>query len=120
MTLRLAAAGDMMIENIFSLGRSPFNKAFELVSEADLFFANLEAPLGTGGYPQEKMFTYRSNPSVVRVLHAVGVDVVSLANNHMLDYGTEVLLQTLRVLSKARIAHVGAGTNIYNVSNLLS
>ena len=114
--MKLAAVGDMMVDHTFSPRRSPFNRAFELVSKADLFFANLEIPLGTRGHPREKMYTYRSDPSVAKVLRTVGVDAVSLANNHMLDYGEEVLLQTLRILTRSRIPHVGAGRNITEAS----
>ena len=112
MTMKLAAVGDVMIDHAFSLRKSPFNRAFDLASTADVFFANLENPLGTKGHPREKMFAFMSNPSLVRILRAAGVDIVSLANNHMLDYGEEVLLQTLRVLAKSRIRCVGAGRNI--------
>lgn len=115
-TLKLAAAGDMLITHVFSPRRSPFNRAFELVHKADLFFANLEIQLGTHGHPQEKMYTYLSDPSVVKVLRGVDVDVVSLANNHMLDYGEEALLQTLRTLKTSKIRHVGAGRNITEAS----
>jgi len=110
--LDLAAAGDMMVDHIFPPNRSPFNRAFELISKADLFFVNLEIPLGTRGHPQEKEITFRSKPSVVQILPRLGVDVVSIANNHMLDYGEESLIQTLETLNKLRIRHVGAGRNL--------
>ncbi len=114
--MRLAAVGDIMIDHSFSPSNPPFNRAFQITSGADLFLANLEIPFGTVGSPKEKMYAYRCEPSVAKVLLALGVDVVSLANNHMLDYGEEVMLQTLGILTRMRIPHVGAGRNMKEAS----
>lgn len=101
-----------MINHEFSPYRGPFSRAFQVLAKADLVFANLENPLGKGGHPREKMYTFRSNPSLAKLVVDSGVDVVTIANNHMLDYGEPVLMETLRTLSKAKIPFVGAGRNI--------
>jgi poly-gamma-glutamate synthesis protein (capsule biosynthesis protein) len=51
----------------------------------------------------------RSNPAAVSALKAAGFDAVSLANNHLMDWGGDALAQTLEVLDAADIAHTGAG-----------
>jgi len=101
-----------MLDHEFSPHRGPFRDAFQVLDKADVVFANLENPLGTGGHPREKMFTFRSNPSLAKTVTDSGVDVVTIANNHMLDYGEGVLMETLRTLSKAKIPFVGAGKNL--------
>jgi len=106
-----------MINHEFSTNRLPFRHAFEVLERSDLVFANLETPLGREGYPREKMFAFMANPALAKVLLSTGVDIVSLANNHMLDYGEKGLLQTLDVLSRIGVPHVGAGRNIQEASN---
>ena len=106
------AVGDFMLDHEFSPHRGPFRAAFQVLDKADVVFANLENPLGRGGHPREKMFTFRSNPSLAKTVRDSGVDVVTIANNHMLDYGEGVLMETLRTLSKAKIPFVGAGKNL--------
>src|SRR5919199_5939976 len=66
-----------------------------LLREADVAFANLETPLTTRGVAQEKLAVLRANPALADDLFAAGVDIVTLANNHLLDYGPEGLLDTL-------------------------
>ena len=112
MSVELVALGDVMIDHHFSLRDWPSSDVFEWVSRGDLVFANLECPLGTKGHPREKMFAFRSSPSIARLLRAMGLHVVSLANNHMLDYGEGALDETLRILTRSRIKYVGAGKNI--------
>jgi len=110
--LKLALVGDFMLGHEFSTRRPPFSKAFQILSKADITFANLENPLGTKGHPREKMFTFRSKPSLVKIVANSGIDVVSIANNHMLDYGEEALLETMQILSKTETPFVGAGRNL--------
>jgi poly-gamma-glutamate capsule biosynthesis protein CapA/YwtB (metallophosphatase superfamily) len=101
-----------MLDHAFSTRQPPYDRTFQVLSRADLVFANLENPLGTRGHPREKLYTFRSNPSLARVLVSAGVDIVTVANNHMLDYGEEALNETLETLSRADIHFVGAGRNI--------
>jgi poly-gamma-glutamate synthesis protein (capsule biosynthesis protein) len=76
----------------------------------DLVLANLETPITTRGLPLKK-FTFRSAPPAAAALRKAGVTLVSLANNHTLDYGRRGLVDTLKALPKYGIESVGAGLN---------
>jgi poly-gamma-glutamate capsule biosynthesis protein CapA/YwtB (metallophosphatase superfamily) len=80
-----------------------------LMRDATIAFGNLETPLTTRGARAEKAATHRAHPDRVVDVKAFGFDVVTLANNHMLDYGPEGLAQTLEVLAAAKVDAVGAG-----------
>jgi hypothetical protein len=80
-----------------------------LMRGAEVVFGNLEAPLTARGVRAEKAATHRAHPDRIAEVKAFGFDVVTLANNHMLDYGQEGLADTLEVLATAGIAAVGAG-----------
>lgn len=85
--------------------------------EADLTMVNEEFPFSTGGVQaQDKQYTFRVNPSYVKILQEMGIDVVTLANNHALDYGTEALSDTFQTLDDAGIAYVGAGDSLERAS----
>ena len=94
--------------------RSCFDE-FVLVEmqSADIFMLNNEFTYTERGTPtQKKQFTFRAKPEHVEYLHDLGVDVVSLANNHVYDYGEVSLLDTLETLEGASVPYVGAGRNI--------
>lgn len=85
----------------------------ERMQAADVFMLNNEFPFSARGTPTEgKQFAFRANPANVELLGQMGVDVVSLANNHAYDYGEEALLDTFTTLENAGIPYVGAGRNI--------
>ena len=84
------------------------------IAEADLFVLNLECCISNRGRPwprPEKPFFFRAPPAAVGLLRHLGVDCVTLANNHALDFGEEALVDTLALLDDAGIAHVGAGAD---------
>ena len=86
-----------------------------VANEADLFVLNLECCISARGepFPQPgKPFFFRAPPQAVETLRRLGVDCVTLANNHALDYGSEALLDMLAHLDSAGIAHVGAGSDV--------
>lgn len=81
--------------------------------DADLCCINNEFTFSNRGEPMDgKTYTFRSAPANVSVLQDLGVDVVTLANNHIYDYGTDAFLDTLTTLSDANIDYVGAGKNL--------
>lgn len=85
----------------------------EEIAAADLFIANQEFPFSDRGSPAaDKQFTFRLLPARLPVLEQIGVDVVTLANNHTLDYGADALLDTCSLLDEAGIVRIGAGANI--------
>lgn len=85
--------------------------------QADICMVNNEFPYSDRGTPiPEKAFTFRSKPENVNLLHEMGVDIVSLANNHAYDHGESALLDTFDVLEGAEIGYVGAGRNLSEAS----
>lgn len=80
---------------------------------ADLRIANLECPLAEGLVAAEKSGPHLSTkPGCVAGLRALGIDVVGLANNHVLDFGPEGLRKTIELCSAAHLDTVGAGANL--------
>ena len=84
----------------------------EVLSGADITMVNEEFPFGVGGERQEKKYTYKCDPKYVTAMQELGVDVVSLANNHALDFGRDVLSQTFVTLDNAGIKYAGAGETL--------
>jgi poly-gamma-glutamate synthesis protein (capsule biosynthesis protein) len=85
--------------------------------DADIMAINNEFPYSNGGAPKEgKAFTFRADPSSVSLLNDMGVDLCTIANNHVFDYGETALLDTLTTIDNAGIARVGAGVNIEEAS----
>ena len=119
-SVRLAAVGDIMMAR--DVGRhyhtTPADFAMPdvtaILKSADVVCANLENPVAIGGRPdpvQDPHVTFRAMPQTLDVLKALNVEVVSLGNNHMLDYGEAALIETLERLDGAGIKRVGAGRN---------
>jgi poly-gamma-glutamate capsule biosynthesis protein CapA/YwtB (metallophosphatase superfamily) len=119
--MRLALAGDTMLGRGVGdvLRRDPGTQLFapelaEIVRGADLFVLNLECCISERGarFPDpHKPFFFRAPPVAADALSALGVDCVTLANNHALDYGPQALLDTLEHLDRAGIGLVGAGVD---------
>jgi len=89
----------------------PFAHIVGRLRDADLTFGNLEGPISDVGSRQGSIYSFRMDPAVTKALYDVGFDVVSLANNHMGDYGREAMEDTMRRLRRAGIAYTGAGWN---------
>jgi poly-gamma-glutamate capsule biosynthesis protein CapA/YwtB (metallophosphatase superfamily) len=89
-----------------------FSEVKPLFSGADLVLVNLECPFTARGEPIPKNFNFRARPSTVSVLVDAGVRVVSLANNHLMDYGPDGVADTIATLDAAGIAHFGAGRTL--------
>lgn len=84
-----------------------------VIRESDIFMANQEFPFSSRGTAApDKQFTFRLPPERVSVFQELGIDLVTLANNHALDFGTDALVDTCDVLDQAGIYHVGAGRNL--------
>ena len=83
------------------------------MNDADIMCLNNEFTYSTGGAPLEgKKYTFRADPARVEILKLLGVDAVTLANNHVYDYGKEALLDTFAVLEEAEISYFGAGRTL--------
>ncbi len=85
----------------------------EEYANADIAMVNQEFPFSNRGKPmKDKQFTFRIDPKWVKIFSDMQVDIVTLANNHTLDYGLEALQDTFTTLDTANIQYVGAGNNI--------
>ncbi|WP_379135909.1 CapA family protein [Paenibacillus sp. sgz500958] len=115
--ITLAFAGDVLLDGfvgdqIDKYGVNyPFVKVETTLKKADMAFVNLETPVTVRGEPSDKMFVFRSKPASLGGLVYAGIDGVSLANNHILDYGPVGMLDTLIHLDKYKLGHTGAGKN---------
>lgn len=91
----------------------PLENIANLFSEANLAIANLESPfLATNNYQVlTGSFSFKANPKSVSALSLAGFDVLSLANNHILNQGAKGLSDTYNVLSEAKIDYVGSKEN---------
>ncbi|MEK7514875.1 MAG: CapA family protein [Patescibacteria group bacterium] len=90
----------------------PFLHAAAFLQDADITFANLENPVSTRGKNVGSIYSFRADPKTIEGLLFAGFDVVSIANNHLWDYGREAFLDTLSHLTQAGIDFVGGGNNI--------
>ncbi|SEU01740.1 poly-gamma-glutamate synthesis protein (capsule biosynthesis protein) [Lacrimispora sphenoides] len=89
------------------------------ISNTDIFMANQEFPFSDrGSAAPDKQFTFRLPPSKVSLMNEIGVDIVTLANNHSLDYGTDALVDTCTALDGAGIKYVGAGPDMNRAKQL--
>lgn len=85
----------------------------EIMNDADIMCLNNEFTYSTAGSPLNgKAYTFRAHPSRVDILKEMGVDIVTLANNHVFDYGETAFLDTLDTLKSADILYYGAGKNL--------
>ncbi len=89
----------------------PFLNVADALRSADLAFANLEGPISSRGKDQGSEYSFRADPGVIEGLKFAGFDVLSLANNHIWDWGSEALEDTVNILKENGIQPTGAGKN---------
>lgn len=117
-TTTLVAFGDIMLSrNVAGKMRLygndfPFLKMTDVLSSADIAFANLENPITTGPIVPTGSFTFHADPGSEIALKQSGIDIVSLANNHSPNYGEKGLLDTMTYLDQQSILHTGAGKDL--------
>lgn len=122
--VQIALTGDVMLgrlvnQHIVEPPDVPFNHAWgdllPLLRAADLRLINLECVISTRGQPwqpENKVFHFRAHPRAIELLRAAQIDGVTLANNHILDYGSDALSDCLDLLDQAGIRRAGAGRNL--------
>lgn len=120
----MAFAGDILFDPSYAVMArlqqrgGAIEEAFsaDLLAEmrnADIFMVNNEFPYTDRGTPTPgKQFTFRAKPESASYLTEMGVDIVSLANNHAYDYGEVSLLDSLDTLESMDMPYVGAGRNL--------
>jgi len=117
--ITIAAVGDIMLGHRAGpyLAREgpgyPFMNVLPVLLRAQLVIGNLESPISSRGTAVEnKKFTLRAAPAAVEALKAAGIRVVTLANNHTMDFGPLALQDTLKLLGENNILYAGAGMNL--------
>src|SRR5699024_5552675 len=85
----------------------------DITNDADIFYLNHEYTVSDRGEALAgKLYTFRAKPERMELLTEMGTDLVSLANNHIYDYGEEAMLDTMDYLDQAGIPYVGGGRNL--------
>jgi poly-gamma-glutamate capsule biosynthesis protein CapA/YwtB (metallophosphatase superfamily) len=124
-TMKIAITGDVMLGRLvnrqvvaqsFIPPESIWGDLLPLFLSADCRLINLECVISARGQrwnPMHKPFHFRANPRAIELLKTARVDCATLANNHVLDYGPEALLDCLNLLSNAHLQHTGAGANLH-------
>lgn len=122
--VRMALTGDVMlgrlvdqyvIQNRSVRPEALWGDVLPVMLAADCRLINLECVISSGGeawHPETKAFHFRARPRAIEFLQAAKIDVATLANNHVLDYGQEALLECLRLLDRAGIKRAGAGATL--------
>lgn len=122
--IKLLFAGDVLLDEHYAVMANLLDRGgnveeafstelLNVMRSADVFMLNNEFTFTNRGTPTGgKQFTFRANPEKVSLLQEIGVDMVSVANNHIYDYGEISLLDTLDTLDSAGIAYTGAGENL--------
>lgn len=114
--IRMIFTGDVMLSR--SVGNRmarennflyPFEKVKDFFANADVVAINLEGPVSLHGENIGSKYSFRADPRVLEGLQSIRVNVASLANNHMWDWGSVAFLDTVSLLQKNSILPVGAG-----------
>jgi poly-gamma-glutamate synthesis protein (capsule biosynthesis protein) len=113
--IQMVSVGDIMLDR--RLGETiqrgnlayPFANVAPLLQAGDITVGNMESALGNAGLPADKSYPFRAPPAAAQSLALAGFDLVSLSNNHSMDYGSEALLQAIDLLEAQGITPIGAG-----------
>jgi poly-gamma-glutamate synthesis protein (capsule biosynthesis protein) len=112
-SITLAFAGDVHFTGrtaqLLDDPATAFGPVADVLRAADFTALNLETAVTSRGTPQPKTFHFRTGPAAFTALRDGGVDLVTMANNHVLDYGQAGLADTLAAVQAARFPYVGIG-----------
>ncbi|MFA6585776.1 MAG: CapA family protein [Candidatus Paceibacterota bacterium] len=119
--VNLTFGGDMMLDRGV---RNSINKNFQgdysalfdklgILKKSDITFANLEGPASDVGKDMRNLYSFRMDPSIVPALKGAGISVVSLANNHVGDWGRDAYIDTFAHLKENEILYTGGGLASY-------
>lgn len=96
-------------------------KIADTLSSADITFVNEEFPFSNRGTPEPgKEYTYCVPPERAKIFKDMGVDIVSISNNHILDYGQDALADTFSTLDEYGIDYVGGGADLDRAKQLIT
>lgn len=126
--ISISFAGDVLFDPNYSVYSSYLSRGQDVeacftkdvlneMRNSDIMMLNNEFPYSDRGTPlQDKAYTFRAPTNSVSLLNKLGVDIVSVANNHMYDYGEEAFTDTIDTLKNSGVAYVGGGYNIEEAS----
>ncbi|MBZ9569686.1 CapA family protein [Patescibacteria group bacterium] len=118
--ITLMFVGDIMLDRgveymIEKYGKGdykfPFLKIKNDLEKGDILFGNLEGPISDKGVKVGSIYSFRANPRAIEGLIYAGFDILSVANNHIFDYGREAMEDNFLRLKEAGIDYVGGGFN---------
>jgi poly-gamma-glutamate capsule biosynthesis protein CapA/YwtB (metallophosphatase superfamily) len=89
----------------------PFGGVLPLLRRSPIVVGNLEGPLARQARCEDRRYSYKVDPALAEVLARAGVNVVTLANNHLVDCGRAGVIETLDALKNAGVEALGAGVN---------
>ena len=114
-SITLAFAGDVNFASrtarLLGDPATAFGPISAVLRSADFAAVNLETAVTGRGAPQPKTYHFRTPPGAFTALRDAGIDLVTMANNHVLDYGQAGLADTLAAARAARFPYVGIGVN---------
>lgn len=123
--MRIALVGDVMLGRLINEMLKhgdpayPWGNTLSILQTADLRICNLECVLSDIGNPWSatpKIFHFRSDEKNIKTLQIAKINIVTLANNHVLDYEYEALQRMLSILNEQGILHAGAGKDLSEAS----
>lgn len=123
--INLAFAGDIMLDrgvrrSVIKNFNGDYLKLFENLEDLkkfDIVFVNLEGPASDQGTDQNNVYSFRMDPNIISVLKNIGINILSVANNHEGDWGREAYIDTLSRLKEKEILSTGGGNNSSDAEN---
>lgn len=115
--VRFCAVGDVLLDReprriIEESGiQAPLSAVAGIIQGHDLAFCNLECPASVSGSPLPKKYSFHAQPAFLEALRLAGFNLVSMANNHSIDWGRDALLETRDNIIKHGMIPLGAGRN---------
>lgn len=115
----LSFAGDIMLDrgvknSVIRNFNNDYSALFEKIDtlkKSDISFANLEGTASDLGVDQKNLYSFRMDPSIIPALKGAGIGVLSVANNHVADWGASAFVDTLARLKENEILYTGGGNN---------
>lgn len=119
--VKILIAGDTVIPDNFPVDNVISEGILNMFRDADIKILNLEAPVTSSTEKLSKTGPHLKNAkaNITKMLRALSINVVTLANNHVLDYGAKGLEDTLAFLKKEEVRSVGAGMDLEAASKTL-
>jgi poly-gamma-glutamate capsule biosynthesis protein CapA/YwtB (metallophosphatase superfamily) len=116
--IKVIAVGDIMLSRSveqkmieYNDYKYPFLKTAEITRKADIVFGNLETAIIPGRMIKSEEMIFRTDPKAVEGLKFAGFNILSLANNHIMNFGKAGLESAIKNLDENNILHAGAGLN---------